>query len=400
MKRAGSSPETDAAPDIRSTRVAVLTALFPPAFRGGGPIRTLDALVRGAPTRFEQFVLTRDRDLNCDERLEVDHNQWISQATASVYYASVERPLALFAAFLRLRQKKPQVLYLNSFFDPSLAILPQLLGCVRFWRGAQRMVAPRGEFGTGALGRRALKKGAFLAFYRLFRFHRGVVWHASSEMEAADIKRIWGRNARVLVAQDDTDLPFAATPAPSGQPDQDCFRLVFLGRLVEHKGIAILLRALRSLESPIVFDIYGPEEDDDYVAQCRLIAEDLPQNVRAHFRGEVAPDEVRSVLGAYDLFVLPTAGENFGHVVAESLSVSCPVMCTPYTPWGDVFQNGGGRVVRDREVESWAEALTEYAAVSAVERSHRRISAAHAYETWRAQADAAHIFELLEQEMA
>lgn len=35
----------------------------------------------------------------------------------------------------------------------------------------------------------------------------------------------------------------------------------------------------------------------------------------------------------YDLFVFPTLGENFGHVVIESLSAGTPVFMSNTTPW-------------------------------------------------------------------
>ena len=50
-------------------RILVAAPLFPPAFLGGGPIRTLDALVSQAPARFNVRVITRDRDLGAHERL-------------------------------------------------------------------------------------------------------------------------------------------------------------------------------------------------------------------------------------------------------------------------------------------------------------------------------------------
>jgi glycosyltransferase involved in cell wall biosynthesis len=46
---------------------------------------------------------------------------------------------------------------------------------------------------------------------------------------------------------------------------------------------------------------------------------------------------VREVFSRYDAFVLPTLGENVGHVIAESLSASCPVICSDETPWTDLL---------------------------------------------------------------
>jgi len=39
------------------------------------------------------------------------------------------------------------------------------------------------------------------------------------------------------------------------------------------------------------------------------------------------------VFSKYDLFFFPTRGENYGHVIAESLSVGTSVLTSDQTPW-------------------------------------------------------------------
>jgi glycosyltransferase involved in cell wall biosynthesis len=45
------------------------------------------------------------------------------------------------------------------------------------------------------------------------------------------------------------------------------------------------------------------------------------------------PDDVPGTFAQYDLFAFPSRGENFGHVVLESLSVGTPVLVSDRTPW-------------------------------------------------------------------
>jgi glycosyltransferase involved in cell wall biosynthesis len=49
-----------------------------------------------------------------------------------------------------------------------------------------------------------------------------------------------------------------------------------------------------------------------------------------------------SFLGGFDLLVLPTRGENFGHVVLESLAAGTPVIVGRDTPWQRVEEAGAG----------------------------------------------------------
>jgi len=375
--------------------VGVLAPLFAPAKNGGGPIRTLRALVSGAPADFSVYVLTGDRDLGAAERLPVEFDSWQQRDGVPVYYASAGSPAGLLKGFRALRAAGPEVIYLNGYFDPRFSILPQLLWRFGFWGRTVRLLAPRGEFGEGALNRRAFKKRAYIAVYRALGLHRKVYWHASTELEAQAIRDLWGERATILVRENETLLPERADDPPTAQPgDTGPLRAVFLGRLVEHKGLHLALEALAGATSPIEFDVYGPAEDPAYLERCRALAAATPPTVAVRFHGPVAPERTRETLSGYDVLLMPTAGENFGHVIAESLSVSCPVVCSPHTPWNATLENGGGSVV-PLSAAAWAEAIGRRAASSAEERAEARRSAGRAYDRWRAQPAAPHVFELL-----
>lgn len=97
--------------------------------------------------------------------------------------------------------------------------------------------------------------------------------------------------------------------------------------------------ALKKIKSQVVFDIYGPAEDQNYWAQCQESAKLLPQNIRFQYCGALQPMQVPDKLAEYDLFFLPTLGENFGHVIAEALSSGLPVLISDTTPWRDLAEN-------------------------------------------------------------
>jgi glycosyltransferase involved in cell wall biosynthesis len=42
------------------------------------------------------------------------------------------------------------------------------------------------------------------------------------------------------------------------------------------------------------------------------------------------------------MFFFPTRGENYGHVIAESLSVGTPVLISDQTPWRELSSDGLG----------------------------------------------------------
>src|SRR5690606_34936147 len=117
---------------------------------------------------------------------------------------------------VRIMQETPHdLVYLNSFFEWRFTTLPLLAR--RIGGGVHRPVvlAPRGEFSRSALQIKRSKKRAFLAMSRAMGLHQDVLWHASSEHEERDIRRVFGRGVRVHVA---SDLPKRVPPAVKHEP--------------------------------------------------------------------------------------------------------------------------------------------------------------------------------------
>ncbi|HVX43935.1 MAG TPA: hypothetical protein VHC49_08605, partial [Mycobacteriales bacterium] len=51
--------------DQRRTRVLATCGSFEPGFRGGGPVRSLAAMMANLPEHLDLLLVTRDRDLGC-----------------------------------------------------------------------------------------------------------------------------------------------------------------------------------------------------------------------------------------------------------------------------------------------------------------------------------------------
>jgi glycosyltransferase involved in cell wall biosynthesis len=67
----------------------------------------------------------------------------------------------------------------------------------------------------------------------------------------------------------------------------------------------------------------------------------------------------REILHKYDLFILPTLNENFGHSIVESLSVGTPVLISDNTPW----RSSASYAINSVPLlsNSWIEALNFFA---------------------------------------
>ena len=101
--------------------------------------------------------------------------------------------------------------------------------------------------------------------------------------------------------------------------------LIFTGRLVPHKGVDGIVRALASLPDDVHLIVVGrgPRLSDLLGLARRLGVEE-----RSHFLPSVTDEELPAYLRAADLFVFPSVNrlEGFGLAVAEAMACGLPVV--------------------------------------------------------------------------
>src|SRR5690606_16441288 len=174
------------------------------------------------------------------------------------------------------------------------------------------MLAPRGELSGGALQLNSRKKQLFMALARSGGLYRNLRWHASSEHEAADIRARLGTRVPIRIA---ANLPAMAQEAPPSHPRQpgEPLRICFLSRISPMKNLDFALSIIGELDIPVRFDISGSVSDAESWSRCQALMASLPANIEARHGGSIEHAAVRARLAEYDLFFLPTRGENFGH---------------------------------------------------------------------------------------
>jgi glycosyltransferase involved in cell wall biosynthesis len=342
--------------------VLIFIPNYLPGFKSGGILRTAVNTVECLAPHFNFWIVTRDRDLGDEAAYPgITLDTWHPVGSAMVRYLPPEkcgiRALAALAA-----TTAHDVVHLNSFFDPVFTL--RLLLARKFgWLPPTPVVlSPRGEFGHGSLRLKYPKKRLFIALAQLLGLHRGITWHASSTFERDDMEKVANvRRSAIRIAM---DLPnsagssYAATSAPS----EAHLRVVFLSRLSREKNLDYALRVLQRVKARVIFDIYGPVEDPLYWNDCRRLMDALPGNVTARYLGPVSPDEVAKVFAEYDLFFFPSSGENYGHVIAESLSVGTQVLISRNTPWKNLAAGGLGVDIDLADMDGFAQAIEEVAA--------------------------------------
>ena len=100
-------------------------------------------------------------------------------------------------------------------------------------------------------------------------------------------------------------------------------RCVFVGQIKREKGVFDLIEAISTMRG-FHCDLYGP-----LLARDRgefFAAVGAAPNVT--YRGELEPEEVRSVIGRYDVLLLPSyhPGEGYPGVILEAFAAGVPVV--------------------------------------------------------------------------
>ncbi|SCG60883.1 glycosyltransferase [Micromonospora halophytica] len=369
-------------------RVLLTYRYFEPGFRAGGPVRAIAGLLDTCPEDVTVTMVTSDRDLGDSAPYPGLSGRWAQRGRSRVFYLDVTRPRQWWELWRTLRTERFDLMYVNSLWS-TFSIASIIVARSGLIHAGRILVAPHGEFSPGALTLKARKKRAFLWFWQRFLRWGDTLWHATCAEEADLIRNAlpW---ARVEVSANQVRLPGEPLAVASTGPTA---RLVFIGRISPKKNLALVLAALADLTTPVVLHAYGPVEDLDHWRHCQQLADRLPPSVTFEYRGEVPPDQVRDTFAGYDAFVFPTLGENFGYVIAESLSASCPVICSDQTPWNEVLDNGGGVVLRDLTVTDLARVLDRLAGAPPEERLRARQAAGDAYRAWWAALDRSNILD-------
>jgi glycosyltransferase involved in cell wall biosynthesis len=320
---------------------------FLPGYKAGGPIRVLANIIQQLEQDFCFKVVTRDRDLGDDKPFaNIRGDCWTKVGSNDVKYLGIRERTPWVLRNI-IRKNRPDLIYLNSFFDPAFSLIPLFLGRFRLLsHDFPIVIAPRGEFAPAALAIKSRRKALFCHIAKIIGLCKRVIWQAGSEHEARDIHQVWGEEAEVVIAP---DLPpcFLMPADERGEKRKvlGSVRAVFLSRLAPIKNLLGALQMLITANTPIQLDIYGPMEDTAYWETCQQCIALLPKNISVRYLGPIENSEVGAIFSQYDLLYLPTLGESFGHVILEALLAGCPVLISDQTPWHGLEEDKAGWVV-------------------------------------------------------
>jgi len=254
-----------------------------------------------------------------------------------------------------MRQQQFDIVHIQTPYSP-------LLGgqIIQFAGPRTAVVGTFHVFPHSTLMRAGTKLLGLSVRWQLKRFQEMI---ATSDAAAAFAKQSYGMHTTVIPNM--LGLEHFTNQRPAKPHKRDVVKIVFLGRLVERKGVGHLLRAVeflrRNYQTVYPYEVVvggkGPlfAELDQYVRSNNL--EDV-----VRFTGFVPEDEKAAFLADADIAVFPsTGGESFGISVVEGLAaVHGAVLAGDNEGYRTVMKGSKNQLVDPTDIPTFAHQLASY----------------------------------------
>lgn len=163
--------------------------------------------------------------------------------------------------------------------------------------------------------------------YRRALRHASIIYSSNDETtECLSAKmRPDDRNKLIQMTELCVDEQYVCQRENMQKPPSDKVHIVVSGRLIYRKGVALLLDAVRHIqtEQPYVVDIYG---EGDQKEKLLKQAQENSITKLVKFHGKVSFEEMQCRYREADIYVLPSLRETTGTAVFEAMANKLPVV--------------------------------------------------------------------------
>lgn len=338
-------------------KILIVAAGFLPGKKYGGPPVSVDNFC-SLMQQSDVYIVTSNHDMGQQTPYADIEEGWNDRGNCKVLYLpDSQYTKKRFEQVIR--EVQPDTIYLQGLFQSC--VVPMLRLARKY--NIRTVLAPRGELCAGAM-RKKYKKYPYILALHMFGLLKNVEFQSTSEEETRGIRKfLKASDKRIWFLTNIPSVPrcqYRSAEKKAGQA-----RLIFLSRIVSKKNLDYALDCLKTVDSDIVFHIYGSLEDAAYWKFCQDKIAQLPENVTVEYKGLLGHDAVHETFAGYDAFLFPTKSENYGHVIAESLVVGTPVIISDQTPWLDMEQNQAGWAIPLSAPETFSEKIEQLAALDA-----------------------------------
>ena len=319
--------------------LTVISPSFWPAFIYGGPIVSVYEMCSSI-SRQNVNVSVLTTNANGASDLEYNNKEPFSiNGFEVLYFRRFFKTFVSFGLLFHLynTSNKNSYVWINGIFN--FVCIFSLLVCKL--RKSNVIISPRGSLGEWVISAKNKKlKVLWLFFFKLF-LPTNSKFHATGDLEIQEIRNYFPKSEVFLVPN---GIRFDLNAAPNSDINKSFksdskVKFVFLGRVVEKKGLELLISAISELNKNggnYTLDI-GGSGDDHYIVRLNNLILNLNVSDFVNFHGEIIPENKYEFLSKFDYFAMTSYNENFGNVYLEALYVGLPVLATINSPWSILY---------------------------------------------------------------
>ena len=320
-------------------KIIIFNGYYYPSKNCGGPITSIENIVNSCCDEFEFYIVCYNHDFNSSEPFKVELNTWVKVGNANVLYVA-QGYLDFSNRNLEklFKDTRPDLIWFSGVLTPNNKIATA--------RVAKRLnipvlFSPRGELSADRVAIKKYKKEPYLRLISLLGVYKGCYFHGTSDDEEVGIRKYFH--------PDNNHIFRAANIAITQQPElfhiekkRNELNVFFFSRIHEVKNIMFGIKCLGQCKSIINLDVYGPIESENYWKECVELTKSFPPNITVNYGGILDYTNKSVTIQKHHCFLFPTINENYGHVIAESLANSRPlVLSKGTTPWDDLDGKAG-----------------------------------------------------------
>ncbi len=223
-----------------------------------------------------------------------------------------------------------------AFFGPLLAVVCYLFRKPWIFRGFGGFF-PDWYRKASAPVRWIFRHTVLAADIVLFETHRSVEFFSAISSQPV----YWYSNSRALSP---------TLPAIKELQKRGARHFVYLGHVSEMKGVDDLIQASRVVKN-VTVDVYGPLTGN--VSEADFVESG------ANYLGVVSPEAVPTVLGGYDVLVLPSRvpTEGYPGVILEAFSVGMPVIASRIGGIAEIVDECNGLLIEPGQISQLVAAM-------------------------------------------
>lgn len=346
-------------------KILTFNGVYKPGYKGGGPVKSISKMSQLLTDKVSFKVVCADRDYGDEDSYQnIVPNCWTKIDHEEVYYHTGSPSFTMLSKVIN--NTDYNVIYLNGYFSLYTIFVLLLIKFKKIKEPEKLIISPRGDFTEGKSNSilKFLKKKLYIFISKLTIVPKDVEWHTTSKEESSVTKSLFGNKHKI---HEVSNLSFVREEINFNKlsKNKNNLKICYISRITPKKNLAYILEVLRDLPNnlDIEFNIYGPIFDNQYWDKCKLLIKELPSNVKTFYNGSVEPNRIGEILREHHLMFFPTFGENYGHIIVESLVNGCPILISNNTPWQTVENLNIGYIIDLEKKREFNEAIIKMASL-------------------------------------